>query len=203
MLTYTLKNYINYLNEYAEDNKYELIVRGMQTKYIYKFTIKDGIMLSISKGSVDRLLLKIEDIENLQLDDEHFKPVKLTETTYRPDNTVYEKSEKNIYYEVQLYIKLFRLMRERVNFVFKHRNKFYYCYYVDGKILYIEEDENNYNVRGTDFFTLGTTHAGFKILYVSPSIERLKYGDFLDVHNKCAITKHKTFNKYKYNMKLD
>ena len=200
--TFTLKNYITYLAKYAGTNSYKLTLTGNQTKIKYNFTIQNGIKLVISKHNVDKIMFMVNSMEDLQLEDTSFTPEILIETKYKPDGSIYSEQKNYIVYVAQLYIQLFRLMKERVNFVFIDRNKYYYCYYVDGKVLYAEETEDSYIIKGTNLFKLSESNPEYEILYVSQSVDRPSYATFMDSSHKCSILKNKKFVKYKFNIQI-
>ena len=203
MVAYTLKNFLKYLKKFAGNNKYTLELLGEQTGYNYKFTVHKelDVLIYVDENSPN-ILTSVEDIDFLHFNDKSFKAIKLEETVHRGYSEMYEHSVINIYYEAQLYIKLFRLMKERVSFMFRYNDKYYYCYYIDGKVLYIEENEEQYIVRGTSLFHLNKSFPGYEILSVSEPLNRYSYGKFLDVHDAIAKKKNKELVKYKFESKI-
>lgn len=203
MLAFTFKNVLKNFKLYADSNDYIIIAKGAQTGYKYVLEIsKDGISCACSTEETSVSVYNIQDIEMHDFTDDSFIIEKLIETSYKDDHSIFEKAELNISYEASLFIKLFRVMHERVYFIFKHNGNFYECYYVDGKALYIEETDKTYNVMGTELYKLSTTHPDYCILCINPPRFRLSYGDYLDKHNKIAATLGKEFTKYKYGTRV-
>lgn len=204
MLAYTLKNFLKNLTRFAGNNKYILEMLGEQTGYHYKFTSHKELNVLITiDDKTPEILTTVGDIDFLHFKDTNFKAIKLEETIHRGSAEMYEHNVVNIYYEAQLYIKLFRLMKERVSFMFNYDNKYYYCYYIDGKALYIEETDTQYVIRGTSLFHLNKSFPGYQILSVSEPLNRFSYGKFLDVHDEIAKKKKKELIKYKFESKID
>lgn len=205
MRAYTLKNYLSNLVRFAGNNTYILEMIGEQTNYKYTFKIYKELSLTIDDNdpNTPKLFINISNIDFIQFKDKTFKPVRLEESIPRGTNDLFERSEINIFYEAQMYIKLFRLMKERVSFMFVCNDKYYYCYYIDGKALYIEEDEKRYMVKGTSLFHLSKNFPNYQILSVSQPLNRYSYGKFLDVHNEIAIKKGKELVKYKFDSRIE
>lgn len=197
MLVITVKNYISNLYNVAGKNKYEVTFKGEHTGFTYKFKIHNGIKLYVEGIDDMSMLLNIDNIDTVSFSDETLVPISLQETTFRGEDEIYEQTLINICYPAQMYTKLIRLMKERVNLLFRHDDKYYYCYYVDGKVLYIEEDDNTYVLHGTNLFHLGTTHPNYEILAVSPPLKRYRYGDYMDLQHSIARSKCKEFKQVK------
>lgn len=195
MRIFTLKNYINWLNKYKYRNKYTLEFRGDQTSLVYKFTLHNKLVLEVYNPSTPEIgvLYEVQDLYRTVFNDESLTPVKFTETSFRQEDEVYESVNANIYYPAQLYVKLFRVMKERVNFIFKANDDFYYCYYVDGKVLYVNEDDTEYRLIGTTLFELAKRFHNYEIMAVSAPAKRLSFGEYLDKENEIANKKCKTF----------
>lgn len=205
MKAYTLKNYLSNLVRFAGNNTYILEMLGEQTNCKYTFKVFKKLSLVMDDGNPDtpELLMNIDNIDFVQFKDKTFKPVRLEESIPRGTSDLFERNEINIFYEAQMYIKLFRLMKERVSFMFVCNGKYYYCYYIDGKALYIEEDEKHYIVKGTSLFHLSKNHPGYQILSISQPLNRYSYGKFLDVHNEIALKKGKELVKYKFDSRIE
>lgn len=202
MLAYTLKNYIYNLSKYAGSNAYEFKFDGYITHNKYTILIKDGITLTVETPNGLAVRTAVTDVYKLKFYDKLLIPKSLEEISFRPDGMEFEKNFANIYYEAQLYVKLFRLMKERVNFTFICDNKYYDCYYLDGKVFYIEETATDYRVRGTTLFKLGNTFPNYRICYVSQSLKRLQYGDYMDEQHEIANRKGKRFDKFKFDVRI-
>lgn len=200
MLVFVIKNYLNELKDNMGRNKYELIFTGAETGYQYKFSMrkdKDEVAETVLEISTSETSVRsvIKDIHLMDLKDKNLTPVSLNETIFKDEDELYENNFIQIYYPAQLYLKLFRTMKERVSFMFRCEDAYYYAYYVDGKVLYVEETDTGYIMHGTSLYRLGTTHPDYEILVVNKPLKRYQYGEFLDLHHSIAKKKGKEFVK--------
>lgn len=138
----------------------------------------------------------IEDINEFVFKDETLTPVNFIETIFKGDDEIYECNSIKIHYPAQLYVKVFKLMRDRVSFMFRdNTNEYYYCYYVEGKVLFIEETDTEYIVRGTNLYHLANSHPDYEILAINNPLKRYMYGEYLDIQREIANKKGKEFIK--------
>lgn len=202
MLVHTLKNVLKYFQMYTKDDKYIISCKGNNTNYDYTFTVtKEGVSLLLKTGEFE-VMDPIGDIELYIFKDKDFTIKKFEEVKFRSGETIYEKLESNIFYEAQLFVKVFRVMNERVVFTFVCDNVFYDCYYVDGKVYYIMEDDDSYRLHGTDLFKLAQSHKNYRILRISSPRVRMSHGEFMEKQNRIAVAKNKEFIKYKYDIRI-
>ena len=138
----------------------------------------------------------IEDINEFTFKDETLTPINLVETIFKGDDEIYECNRIKIHYPAQLYVKVFKLMRDRVSFMFRdNTNEYHYCYYVEGKVLFIEENDKEYIVRGTNLYYLANSHPDYEILAINNPLKRYMYGEYLDLQRDIANKKGKEFVK--------
>lgn len=207
MLDVSVKNFLACLVKSSGYNEYEIEFRGKESNYIYVFQVKSD------RSNMDKdvhtkpklsLLMKkcdsevrfvVNDIDTLILKDKELIPSKCVETVYKGEEELYERNTLKVHYPAQLYLKLFKLMRDRVCFIFEAEGKQFQCYYVDGKVLYIEETENEYKVMGSNLFHLATIYPEYNILMVSYPLKRHTYGDYLDIHREIAKKLNKEYIK--------
>lgn len=225
MLAFTVKNYLSNLIRVAGENKYEIEFLGDTSGRVYIFNISREHVESTSSAEVKEthskgrqgntrkelppckvsLTVKTEDVcmrtiidrlSEFNFKDETLTPINFMETICKSVDEIYECNNIKIHYPAQLYVKLFKLMRDRVSFMFRTEDDdYYYCYYVDGKILFVEETDSEYIVRGTNLYHLANSHPNYEILAVSNPLKRYMYGEYLDMQREIANKKTKTYVK--------
>ena len=164
----------------------------------YIFTIHKG-EVSLAYGIMDKLMVecKVEDVELLSLPSQ-FTIISFEDRILTPNGDIFEEHLlRNIKYEGQFFIRLFRIMKDRAFFTVISDKKYYDCYYIDGKLFYIEETPKEYKVMGTDFHKLHLSLENYQILVVNPLSSRYDYATFMDEHDRVANTLGKEFRKYK------
>ena len=194
MLRYTIKNFLYYLSMYCKDNDYTVEFQGARSKRIYSFKVCKGTVYQIIENSE----IKIDDIFALKLKDNFFKPHLWKEVIFKKNRSVLKETILYPDYPAQIYIELFKVIGERAYFTFKVGSKYIESYYVDGKVLFLEEDDNTIYLRGSNLFNLQTTHPGYQILYISNSLDRCAYVDYVKSVERLASKKGKEFIKFRY-----
>ena len=138
----------------------------------------------------------IDDINEFVFKHETLTPVNYIETMFKGDDEIEECNSIKIHYPAQLYVKVFKLMRDRVSFMFRdNTNEYHYCYYVEGKVLFIEETAKEYIVRETNLYHLANSHPDYEILAINNPLKRYMYGEYLDIQRDIATKKGKEFIK--------
>lgn len=194
MKIYCVKNVIYWLDRFKRKNRYEVIFKGVNNKLNYKFKIQDNVTLDISSDdeTIDTCST-IKDLYRIDLGDTEFTPISFKEITYKSDTEVFEENFTSIYFPAQLYVKLFKIMNERVNFTFRVDDRYFDAYHIDGKVLYTSEDNTEFRVIGTTLFQLAKTYPNYEILNICYPSKRLSYGEFLDKQDGIAKKKYKKF----------
>lgn len=203
MLAYTVKNYLKLLSSYAKDNKYELEMLGGETINTYIFNVElDTINLTIKHKDKELLFTRVYDLDKFVFNDKTLKAVRLKETKFTRDGCLFEEITKMITQDSQLYITLFNAMDKKANFVFKHKDKKYKCFYIEGKTLLIDETDKEYIIKGTDLNHLRVMYPGYNILYVSEPIRKMSYRSFFEEQESLAELTGKTLAKYKFHERV-
>lgn len=198
MLAYTTKSVIKCLRDFGEAREFDVLFRERKENNFYNFNVNKGkITLTITDEEKNlSASYVVKDIEMLKLP--HILiPVQLVERTYVSDGREYEKNTINVKYEAQLFVKVFRVMRDRVMVTISHEGNFMDCYHIDGKLLYIVEDDSEYQVHITDLYKFYKTHENYYILNISGLLNRYDYSAFMEKHSSIARELGKTFVKYR------
>lgn len=206
MNSYTVKNYIKNLNTYANNNKYEIKFKGIETGNGYKFKIckdKPLEMILCDNDDNELILITIDNIDTINFPDNKLKPVYLEEVSYTSSGTEFEMNKKYIAYPAQLYITLFKRMQRRVNLVFEHNGKQYSAYYIEGKVILTEEQDKKTTITITNLTKLNALYHNYNILYVSPMLQRYSFKQYLDTQEEIARLKGNEVETIKYDKKVE
>jgi hypothetical protein len=201
MLSHTLKSVVKSFKNYADDKKISFTAKDINSQRLYCFNIdKDSVLVDINSGELSSRQA-IEDVEMFSLPS-HFKVLQVIERTYTPDGAIFEEQTANVSYEAQLFLKLFRMMKERVFFRFMHDGAMHDCYFIDGKVFYIEETDDEYKLMGTNLFRLPVTHKDYRIISIESIMDVLDYKSFVEKHERAAKLLGKQFFKYKFGQRV-
>lgn len=200
MLTQTAKVVIRELQNNVGNNTIDLVLRDKRGNTTYSFAItKENIRVERKTEGQLAINFNVKDIQMLTLPD-ILTCLSITETSYvngvKDKSRIFERHETFVRYEAQMFVRVFRIMRERVEFTMVQDNKHYDCYHIDGKVFFVEETEDEYKLMGTDLFELNKTHPDYRILHISRLGGNMDYRTFVDHQNQIADKLNKTFRKY-------
>lgn len=194
---FSLKNILYYAVKLCNDCEFRYRFVGLQTGMGYEFIVKDNeITVNVSEQATDIVMYKIVDIYSTEFKDKVFKPTQYHRIVYQPDGKFFYEERQAITAVNQLYIKVFKDMKERVSFVIRHNGRNINCYYVDGKVLYLEETDKILKLFGSNLSRLNDNFPGYEILYFSNSINKQKYGVYLGSIRHLASMKGKKLEQY-------
>lgn len=196
MLAYTAKVVVKSLYEYCGTKLFELRLRDKQSRHYYFFVSKDGINISYgTEGNMIRS--KVEDIEMLSLPN-RLIPFFFEEKSLNSDGKgFFEQHTLNIKYEAQLFVKIFRIMKERLAFTVFHEGNYIDCFHIDGKLLYVEETDTDYYVVGTDLYKFHRTHENYEIININGLMSRYDFASFMEEQTTIARELGKTLHRVK------
>lgn len=197
MLAHTLKSVVKQLKNFAGDKTIFLNTFDKKSERGYNFEITSSeIWMEVQIGnSAGRS--KVDDIEMIELP-KFLKILSLKEESYFTYGGIFEEQKTNVAFEAQLFVKVFRIMKERAFFTVTQNSNYLDCYYVDGKVFYIEETDDEYKVMGTDLFKLHNSHNNYRIFTVDTLPQNMDYSTFLDEQERIAKTLNKKFVKYRF-----
>jgi len=205
MYAHTAKSVVKHLHDFCGSHHFKMKFVDPQTKMEYNFEISKGkIGLICAKESFE-VKSNVEDLEMLSLP-MALVPMKLVDIMYASagDGSLYEEHELNfakevhnvhVNQEVQVFVKLFKIMRERVTLTLKVGDEYLECYYIDGKLIYIEETDDSYTAVITDLFKFYRARGEYSILSLGTRLERFDFSKFLSHHQGIATKMGKTFNR--------
>jgi hypothetical protein len=197
LLAYTVKAVIKALHQYSDYKTFKVTFQDRKEGTVYIFHVnKEQVKLEYGKPDDALLMIKVEDIEMLKLP-KHLIAIKLEDISYAPDGKIYEMHTICVKYEAQLFIKVFRVMKDRVFFTVFHDKNYIDCYYIDGKLIYIEEDDQDFNVMITDLYKLHKTHENYKIVNINGLLNRYDFSSFLEEKEKVARMLGKKYRKFR------
>lgn len=195
MLAYTAKSVVKALHQYSDYRFFKLKFEDKKSKKEYIFHInKESVRMEVGLPG-DTLLISVSDIEMLELP-KILIPISLEDRSYAPDGSIYEQHTINVRYEAQLFIKVFRIMKDRVFFTVLHEGEYIDCYYIDGKLIYLEEG-SDYNVMITDLYKFNKTHQNYRILTINGLLNRYDFSSFLEEREKVAKLIGKRYVKFR------
>lgn len=196
MLAYTVKSVVKALHQYSDYKFFKLKLKDRKENKIYIFHInRDQIKLECGPEG-DTILMNVPDIEMLKLP-KRFIPVSLEDVSYAPDGSIFEQHIIHVKYEAQLFIKVFRIMKDRVYFTVLHEGNYIDCFYIDGKFIYLEEKDSDYNVMITDLHNFYKTHGHYKIININGLLNRYDFGSFLEEKEQVAKILGKRYVKFR------
>lgn len=189
MITHTLKTVVDHLHKFSGNKEFRLVVKNEQDGTTLGFNInKLGIDLVAEKEEF-QVLEKIFDIEMLRLP-ENVTVISLTEISEETGET----SVLEVKFEAQLFIKVFRLMKDRVIFLMNSALGSKRCHYINRKLYYVNESEDSYTLVETNLYKFHKMHGNYEITAFSPLTGKVDNLTF--VTEQCRISKDlgKTFS---------
>lgn len=212
MLVQTLKTSLKVMKDSLEDKGYhakkrsrfrkdfELHAEEVKGTRQYKFLISTvGNCMTVCDSGIC-VTQEIKDIEMLQLPN-YFKLTKYVETEYTANGGISSRAEFNISKEASFFVRLFLLMKERVYFTLMQKGKVKDCYYIDGKVFYVEEDETSYKLMGTDLYKM-VELGSYSIFTVCSLLDQFSYSTFMETHEHTAKLLNKRFVKYRFGQEV-
>jgi hypothetical protein len=196
MFAHTLKSVIKLAS--LNVNKSIISLQGIDPKSnrIYKFDIHvDRIDVKISVGELEGIH-SITDIECLNLPP-YLNMTKWSQVSFASDGSIYREQHSNLHFDAQLFVELFRIVRERAFFTMKLNGKYVDAWYLEGKVLYVVENEKQLVVHGTDLYKLAQTDRDYRILTVDKLPAFLDYRRFIDEKRALAGVLRKEFVQLK------
>jgi hemin uptake protein HemP len=186
MRAFTVKCVVKNIKDFCKTKHYELKFEDSRQGHEYVFEItRSGITLSYGLPG-EKLRQEVDNIDMLKLPDV-LTTIGLEEKSFGPDGKkVIDHHKLEFRYEAQLFIKLFRIMKERVYFTVLHNNQYFDCYSFEGKIFYVEETDTQYKVISSDLFKLNQTHEGYLILNVNSLSQKMDYENYMSQRARVA-----------------
>ena len=155
-------------------------------------TVKD-------KKTGHETLINVDD--DLFISVNNLKPKKFIEIRVNPRGVVIERNELILRNEIELFIKIFRIMKEQVTFLLKTDNRLIVCYFISGKVFHVEQSGDVYEVHEDNFFRLTSLYYNSEVVLISPLPYHFSCGDFYTIQNKIAKSRNLSYHNNKNGVK--
>jgi hypothetical protein len=190
MLSHTLKSVIKHLT--IADSKKKFEISGTSDGRDYLFTIYQGeVNVRITVGDLVNSFL-VKDVEMLSLP-ENILIESWLDTVYMSNNEIFEQNMNNLTNDIALFLRLFKVLRERAIFTFHYNGKFYEATYIYGKAYFVEESEKDYTVRVSDLYMLFNKFPGYQIYTIDKTFDIGDSREYTSTHSDIAKKIGKTF----------
>lgn len=203
MRAVTIKNVINTLACKRTSDKYLLSFKNNSDDKLFIFEINnESIKLSTkSEGTEESICIIFDDIYNCNLSG-FFKPIKFERTQYDFSGSVSKVVNKQIRYDADLFVEVFRSIGEHALFTIKHQGRFTDFYYCNGKCITLDIDHTNreVNQRGYDLYALHKDFPHYEIVAIfANKVPCITIGYKNYTHKNASIAKvlGYKFNRYK------
>ena len=199
MLVQTVKSVVKVLAGSMHPSQVILKCNSSEDGRDYTFQVWNGeVNLTISSDNL-AVTTAVPDVELIKLPPylsvtgwSELSFIKERDPSVTP-RRIYEEQHTHVKYEAQMFIKLFRVLKERVFFQMRFKDEHVDCWFIDGKVFYVREDKTHYRLFGTNLHALSKEDKNYRIINVSRLPAYLDYGTFVDERRKLANTLGKEF----------
>lgn len=177
----------------SNKSSFELRLKGKENNY--KLTIAENIKCEVL-GKQNEPISQYTRTEPSDIDIDDVTVTYMKEIKYNCIDII----EEHILYlkrETELYIKLFRILRENVMFLIESEGVIHQLHYINGRVYVIIETEDTYEVHETDMLNLHTMFPDFSVVLLSSLPKRYHYSNFFSEQNSIAVNRGKVFRNYK------
>lgn len=199
MLAQTVKSVVKVLAGSMHPSQIILKCVSSEDKREYIFEVRDGeVSLTVASDKLAVTTI-VPDVELIKLPPylsitgwSELSYIKERDPSVTP-RRIYEEQHTHVKYEAQMFLKLFRIMKERVFFQMRFKDEHVDCWFIDGKVFYVRETKTQYMLFGTNLHALAKEDKNYRIISVSRLPAYLDYGTFVDERRKLANTLDKEF----------
>lgn len=157
MLAYTAKSVVKSIQSNARGRRYVLTFEKETDKSQFIFDIdKDGIILTQIENSME-LCQFIEDLDMVYLPE---GLVALSLIEYSPHGEMHSQLVK---FEAQLFVIVFRLMKDKVHLLIEKNGKIFECEYIDRRVFIKEINDDSVVLRSTNLYKLHKVEGDYNI----------------------------------------
>ncbi|MGL4949809.1 MAG: hypothetical protein ACRC5M_05460 [Anaeroplasmataceae bacterium] len=132
-----------------------------------------------------------ERVDDLHL--EEMTPVELIELRWTMNGSLTEKNTTNLLREAELFLKVFKVMREQSVFIIQDDKNTKICHYINSRVFYTECTESEYYVHELNLFKLYSSMRNSSIALISPLPRKYSVKDFFTEQYDIAVQKKKRF----------
>ena len=174
----------------GKSTKYNYELYGYNNNTDYKFNISnDGINVTVTNKLSDYDVNV--DISDLQFSIDSLRLKKLVEIRYYNGIEV-ERSEILLLREIELYIKVFKLMGQ-ASFIIQNDNECKLCYFINNRVLYSNITSDIYELHEDSLFKIFSSMPKSEITLVSYLPKHYSYSDFYSEQNDLARRMNRKF----------
>lgn len=193
-------NVINSIvNQLRFNTKYSFLIDFENDECEYLFDInnyKEYANLTIkSKKTGHETLVNVDDDFFMKV--QGLRPKKFVEIRVNPYGRIIENNTLILRNSIELFIKVFKVMREQAVFLLKTDEKTMVCYFIAGKVFHAEQSGDVYEVHEDNFFRLISLHPNSEVVLISPLPQHYSCGDFYTEQNKIAKRRGLSFKNNK------
>lgn len=169
----TLKMAIKAIRNYTKSKSVELTFSDNDDGKVYFLTINRNTIRIDIDGKIS-LEIPAETVDNFKF------PEEVTIISVLEISANYQTHSNHIKHEAQFYIFLFRLMGEKVFLILEDETGMHTCWYINKKLITLEQGEDVVCARISDLFCRYRTHGLYEIKMFSAMAKTTTMSDFLD-----------------------
>lgn len=160
---------------------YEINICGSET-------IKVGLFDKNTELTVNYL---VEDFSALPVEESN--PLSITEYKWTSQGSLVEESKSFLYRELELFLKVFKSLKDQAMFLIQNERETKVCYFVNTRVFYVEEKLDVYELHELSLFKLYSIMSRPKIISIGPLPKKYTYRTFFTEHNDIATERGKKF----------
>lgn len=189
----TIKQIIQILSSSGKSG-YCLEFENKSFKFAYKINISGSDSISVNVTSKDNdfnMDYLVNDVNDLPATES--KPLSISEYKWTAQGSLVEESKSFLYRELELFLKVFKSLKDQAMFLIQNDKETKICYYVNTRVFYVEERLDVYELHELSLFKLYSIMNRPKIVSVGPLPKKYTYRSFFTEHNQIATDSGKKF----------
>lgn len=194
MNSYSLTRIIKSLRE-GKKGHFKVICQTKTREYEFNIFNKVELIVKDLNDLSSSVLKEYRD-DSFNIPDEDYTIKSITETIYTNRNEKYSETTLYCLDSVQIYLPVFRVLGEQVVFLLKYRGGIKRMFFVNGRVFYCDETEDEINVHQTDLRRVFDSFNGEIILF-DRLPKKYSYGSINNYFSNYAEKKGKTYNVIK------
>lgn len=162
----------------------------------YQFELGSKIKL-VMRSKLNNTEISSEYSRADELNLEDMTPVSIEEIRYSNSGLLLERKTRNIYREADLFLVLFKVLKENAVFIIQNKETVRVCYYISSRVMYIKFSDRVNELVETNLFKLFNSMPGASIVMFSSLPRRYSCKDFYTEMNFIADRDGKLFRNNK------
>lgn len=189
MLCHTLKATLLQLKKFAGPKEFVLsLVEEGNENYKVEFTVNSVSVTA--KYNVNDL----EWISEVNMIDDIVLPEKLRILMIKESNDMKEEKTIPVTFEAQLFVEVFRVMKDRAQFNISYEGKEAIGYYINRKMFIVEETDTEYKVIESNLYKFYRGHGHYSITLFTPLLGKIDQTIYLEQQKEIAAKLDKNFS---------